>query len=77
MPARPSEVRYRLVGYDGVTRWIRAKTKPSHVDGRVFVDGIVSDVTVEVAREHELAEAQAGSPRARRDATRIRPSTMR
>ena len=56
---QPSEVQYRLVGYDGVTRWIRAKTKPSHVDGRVFVDGIVSDVTVEVAREQELAEAQA------------------
>jgi diguanylate cyclase (GGDEF)-like protein/putative nucleotidyltransferase with HDIG domain len=55
---RKSEVRYRLVGYDGVTRWIHAKTKPSHVDGRVFVDGIVSDVTVEVARDHELAEAQ-------------------
>jgi diguanylate cyclase (GGDEF)-like protein len=54
-----SEVRYRLVGYDGVTRWVRAKTKPSHVDGRVFVDGIVSDVTAEVARERELAEAQA------------------
>jgi diguanylate cyclase (GGDEF)-like protein/putative nucleotidyltransferase with HDIG domain len=55
---RKSEVRYRLVGYDGVTRWIHAKTKPSHVDGRVFVDGIVSDVTAEVARDHELAEAQ-------------------
>ncbi len=53
-----SEVRYRLVGYDGDTRWIRAKTKPSHADGRVFVDGIVSDVTVEVAKEHELATAQ-------------------
>ena len=54
----PSEVRYRLEGYDGVTRWIHAKTKPSHVNGRVFVDGIVSDVTLEVGREYELAETQ-------------------
>lgn len=56
---KPSEVRYRLVGYDGVTRWIHARTKPERVNGRLFVDGIVSDVTQQVKQEQRLAEAQA------------------
>lgn len=54
----PSEVRYRLVGYDRVTRWIHARTKPHRVDGRVFVDGIVSDVSLQVEQELELARAR-------------------
>lgn len=56
---QPSEVRYRLRGYDGRTRWIHAKTHPAKVDGRLFVDGIVSDVTEQVAAERELAQARA------------------
>ena len=55
----PSEVTYRLRGYDGVTRWIHARTRPSAVGGRLFVDGIVSDVTVRVEAERALAAAQA------------------
>ena len=53
-----SVVRYRLCGYDGVTRWIEARSRPVHDDGRVFVDGIVSDVTRQVEAEQELAEAR-------------------
>jgi diguanylate cyclase (GGDEF)-like protein len=54
----PSQVRYRLRGYDGVTRWIDARSRPVHRDGRVFVDGIVSDVTRQVEAEHLLAQAR-------------------
>jgi len=53
-----SEVRYRLTGYDGTERWIHARTRPVHVDGRVFVDGIVSDVTRQVEAELQLAHAR-------------------
>jgi diguanylate cyclase (GGDEF)-like protein/putative nucleotidyltransferase with HDIG domain len=55
----PSEVRYRLVGYDGVIRWAHARTKPQHVDGRLYVDGIVSDVTHQMEQKQRLEEAQA------------------
>jgi diguanylate cyclase (GGDEF)-like protein len=54
----PSEVRYRLVGYDGVVRWIHARTWPNRIDGRVFVDGVVADVTEIVEAEQALREAQ-------------------
>jgi diguanylate cyclase (GGDEF)-like protein len=54
----PSLVRYRLNGYDGVTRWIEARSRPVHKDGRVFVDGIVSDVTRQVEAERQLAHAR-------------------
>jgi diguanylate cyclase (GGDEF)-like protein/putative nucleotidyltransferase with HDIG domain len=56
---QPSQVRYRLRGYDGRTRWVHAQTHPATVDGRLFVDGIVSDVTEQVAAELELARARA------------------
>ncbi len=59
----PSEVRYRLCGYDGVTRWIHASTRPVKKDGSVFVDGIVTDVTREVEAEQALEEARAGLER--------------
>jgi diguanylate cyclase (GGDEF)-like protein len=54
----PSEVRYRLCGYDGAVRWIHARTRPVHVEGRVFVDGVVWDVTGQVENEGELARAR-------------------
>jgi diguanylate cyclase (GGDEF)-like protein len=54
----PSTVRYRLRGYDGVTRWVRAHSVPHHVDGRVFVDGVVADVTREVEAEEALLHAE-------------------
>lgn len=54
----PSEVEYRLLGYDGVTRWVSARTRPSRVDGRLFVDGIVSDITSRVEAEQALRASQ-------------------
>ena len=49
---------YRLRGYDGVTRWICARTRPSQVDGRLFVDGIVSDITARIEAEQALLATQ-------------------
>ncbi len=54
----PSEVLYRLQGYDGVTRWMHARARARRGDGRVFVDGIVSDVTRRVEAENALSEAE-------------------
>jgi diguanylate cyclase (GGDEF)-like protein len=54
----PSEVVYRLLGYDGVTRWICARTRPSRVGGRLFVDGIVSDITKRVEAEEALVASR-------------------
>jgi diguanylate cyclase (GGDEF)-like protein/putative nucleotidyltransferase with HDIG domain len=55
---RASEVQYRLQGYDGVTRWLHSRARPRHLDGRVLVDGIVSDVTRRVEAENALLEAE-------------------
>jgi diguanylate cyclase (GGDEF)-like protein len=40
-------VEYRVVGYDGVTRWVldRMWPWPSTSDGRLIYDGVVTDVT--------------------------------
>ena len=54
----PSEVTYRLRGYDGVTRWVHARTR-SHLNGdRLLVDGIVSDITKRREAEEALLVAQ-------------------
>lgn len=53
-----SEATYRMRGYDGVTRWLHSRTRPRHTDGRLLMDGIVSDVTRRVAAETALAEAE-------------------
>jgi diguanylate cyclase (GGDEF)-like protein len=43
----PVAVEYRLVGYDGVTRWVLDRMWPWPVapDGRLIYDGVVTDVT--------------------------------
>jgi len=43
----PVSVEYRLVGYDGVTRWVLDRMWPWPVapDGRQIYDGVVTDVT--------------------------------
>ena len=45
--AGPVSVEYRLVGYDGVTRWVldRMWPWPFAPDGRRIYDGVVTDVT--------------------------------
>jgi diguanylate cyclase (GGDEF)-like protein len=43
----PVSVEYRVVGYDGVTRWVLDRMWPWPVaaDGRLIYDGVVTDVT--------------------------------
>jgi diguanylate cyclase (GGDEF)-like protein len=55
----PAEIEYRLVGYDGVTRWVWDRMRPRRTeDGRLLIDGIVADITERKRSEAELAEAQ-------------------
>lgn len=53
-----AEVTYRLLGLDGVTRilWDRARPRRQD-DGRLLVQGIISDVTVREEADARLAEA--------------------
>jgi diguanylate cyclase (GGDEF)-like protein len=42
----PTAIEYRLVGLDGVTRWVLERTMPRHVDGdSVIFDGVVMEIT--------------------------------
>ena len=43
-----SEVRCRMIGLDGVTRWICGGGMPRRIGERLIVEGIVRDATVEV-----------------------------
>ena len=43
---QPAEVEYRLLGYDGVTRWVQERCRPwRDADGRLMLDGLAVDVT--------------------------------
>jgi diguanylate cyclase (GGDEF)-like protein len=55
----PQELEYRLVGFDGVTRWVWERARPRIEDGRKLVDGVVADVTERRRSADELAVAQA------------------
>jgi signal transduction histidine kinase len=48
---RPAEVEERLVGYDGVTRWTWSRGTPRREGGRLFFDGLTTNIT----ERHELA----------------------
>jgi diguanylate cyclase (GGDEF)-like protein/PAS domain S-box-containing protein len=53
-----TETEYRLVGFDGVTRWVWERCAPRTTgDGRLLVDGIVTDITDRHRVEEQLAEA--------------------
>ena len=55
-----TEMEYRLVGFDGATRWVWERCIPRPVvDRRRLVDGIVTDITDRHLVERELAEAHA------------------
>ncbi|MEP7055444.1 MAG: sensor domain-containing diguanylate cyclase [Actinomycetota bacterium] len=70
----PTSVEYRLIGYDGVTRWVldRMWPRPVGADGRRIFDGVVTDITQlrealdeaqqannELSATREIAEQQA------------------
>jgi diguanylate cyclase (GGDEF)-like protein/putative nucleotidyltransferase with HDIG domain/PAS domain S-box-containing protein len=52
-----SEVLCRLVGLDGVTRWIRGGGSPRREGDRLIVEGIVRDATAEVVAAQRLEGA--------------------
>jgi diguanylate cyclase (GGDEF)-like protein/PAS domain S-box-containing protein len=56
----PTELEYRLLGYDGKTRWVWERCVPrTTVAGEVIVHGVAIDVTSRHKLAEELAETQA------------------
>ncbi|HEY7003309.1 MAG TPA: EAL domain-containing protein [Gaiellaceae bacterium] len=54
------EIEYRLVGYDGRTRWVWDRMRPRRgPKGQLLVDGIVADVTERRKASEALEEARA------------------
>jgi len=68
-----SDVTYRLIGADGVTRWVNdraaCRTRP---DGTFEVSGIVSDVTERRRLEDELQRSMSDMRKAHRELERAR-----
>ena len=55
----PCELEYRLVGYDGHTRWVWDRMHPRRGDdGRLVVDGVVVDISERKQATEALADAQ-------------------
>jgi len=55
----PTELEYRLCGYAGSERWVWERCHPRRLqDGRVRVDGIVTDITRRRRLQQELTEAR-------------------
>jgi len=51
----PVEVEYRLIGYDGRTRWVLDRMRPEpSPDGRALVDGVVADITERKRAQEKL-----------------------
>jgi diguanylate cyclase (GGDEF)-like protein len=54
----PTEVEYRLIGYNGRTRTVLDRMRPElAADGRILVGGVVADVTARKLAETQLIEA--------------------
>ena len=59
-----SEVEYRLIGADGITRWVHDRAATRRLPGgAVEISGIVSDVTERRRMRAELADAHAALSR--------------
>jgi diguanylate cyclase (GGDEF)-like protein len=59
-----ADVEYRLIGADGITRWVHDRAAiRRRPDGTIEVSGIVSDVTERRRMRAELAEAHAALSR--------------
>ncbi len=59
LAGEPRDLEYRLTGVDGRVRWIWDRGWPQLLrDGRLMVDGIVTDVTERRRMDSELAEAR-------------------
>jgi diguanylate cyclase (GGDEF)-like protein/PAS domain S-box-containing protein len=55
----PHELEYRLLGYDGRTRWVWDRMHPRRTDdGRVLVDGVVVDISERKSATEALAQAE-------------------
>ncbi|WP_169744469.1 ATP-binding protein [Spirillospora albida] len=56
----PAQAEYRVIGVDGVTRWIWSRATPRRDGARLLVDGISTDITerhvLADEREHTLAQ---------------------
>ncbi|MBG0817720.1 ATP-binding protein [Planomonospora sp. ID82291] len=56
---RPGRAEYRVIGLDGVTRWIWTRATPRREGGRLMADGICTDVTERHRLEEELGRLLA------------------
>jgi diguanylate cyclase (GGDEF)-like protein len=57
------DVQYRLIGADGVLRWVRDRGRVRFEDGRHYLDGSILDVTEVHRVREELIEARAEADR--------------
>ena len=51
------ESRYRLLGYDGVVRWVRDRARVTVIGSRVLLNGAACDVSAQRRAEQQRAEA--------------------
>ncbi|HET7684851.1 MAG TPA: EAL domain-containing protein [Candidatus Limnocylindria bacterium] len=74
---QPSELEYRLIGYDGRVRWVLDRMRP-HVTphGRLLVDGVVTDISESRNVSLALAKAQQHAYAARTDALTGLPTRL-
>ncbi|MDX6684853.1 MAG: hypothetical protein QOF86_981 [Baekduia sp.] len=56
---RPTVSEYRLVGFDGRVRWVRARTQRRDAADGIAIDGIVSDVTEARQRDRAMTRFRA------------------
>ncbi|MEA2279536.1 MAG: hypothetical protein QOK21_143 [Solirubrobacteraceae bacterium] len=62
---------YRIIGADGVTRWVRDRGRIRREGGRTFLDGSVLDITMVHTVQQELLATNAALEAARAEADRL------